>query len=68
MLTLPNIVGPDGAKFHSQLKKKLSKKRQFEILVYSNDPQDPEIKRINGKTLIYTQNFIINTNRFKQET
>ena len=48
--------------------KKLTMKRQFEILVYGYEPQNPEMKRINGKILIYTQNFIMKTNRFKQET
>ena len=43
-------------------------KRQFEILVYGYEPQNPEMKRINGKILIYTQNFIMKTNRFKEET
>ena len=49
--TKTDIVWPDGAKLH---KKKLKKK--FEILVYGYEPPNPEMKRINGKILIYTQN------------
>ena len=48
--------------------KKLTMKRQFEILVYGYEPKNPEMKRINGKILIYTQNYILKTKRFNQET
>ena len=41
-------------------------KRQFEILVYGYEPQNPEMKRINGNILMNTQNFKIKTKRFNK--
>ena len=46
--------------------KKLSMKRQFEILVFGYEPQNPEMKRINGSILMNTQNYILKTKRFHQ--
>ena len=31
-------------------------KRQFKILIYGYEPQNSEMKRTDGKILIYTQN------------
>ena len=45
--------------------KKLSNKRQYEILVYGYDPDNPELKRINGKIMLLTQTYIMKTKRFK---
>ena len=46
--------------------KKHSMKRQFEILVYGYEPQNPEMKRINGNILMNTQNYILKTKRFNK--
>ena len=45
--------------------KKLSNKRQYEILVYGYDPDNPELKQINGKIMLLTQTYIMKTKRFK---
>ena len=39
--------------------KKLSIKRQFEILLY--DPYNPELKQIIAKLMLFSQRFILNT-------
>ena len=44
--------------------KKLSMNRQFEILVNGYETNNPEMKRINGKIMLLTQTFILNTKRF----
>ena len=46
--------------------KKLSSKRQYEILVYGYDPDNPELKRINGKIMLFTQTYIQKTKRFNK--
>ena len=47
--------------------KKLSLRRQFEILVYGYQPYDPELTIINTKLSILTQNFILKTKRFAEQ-
>ena len=47
--------------------KKLSLRRQFEILVYGYQPYDPELTVINTKLSILTQNFILKTKRFAEQ-
>ena len=47
---------------------RLSKKRQFEILVHGYEPFNPEMKCINGKLLILTQTYILKTKRFLQKS
>ena len=42
----------------------LSKKRQFEILIFGYDPDNKELDRINTKIMYLTQNFIYDTKRF----
>ena len=46
--------------------KKLSSKRQYEILVYGYDPDNPELKQINGKIMLFTQTYIQKTKRFNK--
>ena len=43
----------------------LPNKRQFEILIYSCDPDNKELLQYNTKIMIATQNFIYDTKRFK---
>ena len=47
--------------------KKLSLRRQFEILVYGYQPYDPELTITNTKLSILTQNFIFKTKRFAKQ-
>ena len=42
-------------------------KHQFEILVFGYEPQNPEMKRINGSILMNTENYIPRTKRFNQK-
>ena len=37
---------------------------QFEILVNGYETNNPEMKHINGKIMLLTQTFILNTKRF----
>ena len=46
---------------------KLPLKRQFDILVHGYEPLNPELKNINTKIIISTQNFIIKTKRFQRQ-
>ena len=50
-------------KFHQ-----LSKKRQYEILVFGYDPDNIELDKINTKIMYLTQNFIYDTKRFISST
>ena len=47
--------------------KNLPLKRQFDILVHGYEPSNPEIKTINTKIIISTQNFMIKTKRFRSQ-
>ena len=42
----------------------LSKKRQFEILIFRYDPDNKELDRTHTKIMYLTQNFIYDTKRF----
>ena len=42
----------------------ITKKRQFEILLYGYEPRNPEMTKINTKILRLTQNYIYATKRF----
>ena len=42
----------------------LSKKRQFEILIFGYDPDNKELEKINTKIMFLTQNFVYDTKRF----
>ena len=44
--------------------KSLSINRQFQILIFGYEPNNPEMKRINGKIMLLTQTFILKTKRF----
>ena len=44
--------------------RRLPLKRQFDILIHGYDPSNHELKNINIKIMISTQNFIFNTKRF----
>ena len=44
--------------------RKLSLRRQFDILVHGFEPSNSELTHINTKISILTQNFILRTNRF----
>ena len=44
--------------------RRISLKRQYEILVYGYEPDNPEMKKINSKIMILTQKFILNSKRF----
>ena len=44
--------------------KKLSLRKQFDILVHGYDAQNPELKHINTKLMILTQTFILKSKRF----
>ena len=44
--------------------KSLSINRQLEILLYGYEPNNPELKRLNGKIMLLTQTFILKTKRF----
>jgi hypothetical protein len=46
----------------------LSKKRQYEILVFGYDPDNVELDKINTKIMYLTQNFIYDTKRFISST
>ena len=47
--------------------KRLTMQRQYDILIYGYEPQNPEMKKINGKIMTLTQSFILKTKRFKPE-
>ena len=47
--------------------KRLSLRRQFDILVHGYQPYDPELTLINTKLSILTQNFILKTKRFADQ-
>ena len=47
--------------------KKLSSRRQFNILVYGYQPHDPELTVINTKLSIMTQNFLLKTKQFDEQ-
>ena len=40
--------------------------RQLEILLYGYEPNNPELKQINGKIMLLTQTFILKTKRFSK--
>ena len=39
-------------------------KKQFDILVFGYEPFNPELRSINSKIMILTQNYIVKTKRF----
>ena len=41
--------------------------RQYDVLNYGYEPNNPEMKKINGKIMTLTQSFILRTKRFKPE-
>ena len=44
--------------------KNLPKKRQYQILVHGYEPENQELRSINTKIMIATQNFIFTSGRF----
>ena len=47
--------------------KRLTKQRQYDILIYGYEPNNAEMKKINGKIMILTQSYILKSKRFKPE-